>query len=99
MKIDQSAELTAFYKAYLAWVENGAPTDHAIFKRKYGLCSNFIDWADSETSIDELADQFEADGLNFLHPFNDSPEDYNRDTVSESHHLNEQRIAWVKSHV
>lgn len=106
MEIDQSAELTAFYKAYLAWVENDAPA-HKTFTRSYGLCHNVQAWcvANKTCWFDvclELDTQFWAAGLNEDYPFNDSmwpADDYTSESGRQEMHLNEKRITWVKSHV
>lgn len=106
MSKQQSELLTQFYKDYLAWLNAGAPIGK-IFTRSAGLCHNLSQWAGLfpeafEDLIDELQDQLEEDYGESDFPFNncDWPHEYYKHECAQRHtHLNEHRIAWVKSHV
>lgn len=98
-----SDELKAFYRAYLAWLDDGAPEPGA-FRRDTGLCGNL--WAaipERAARIqarDEMRDQFKATGLSRSLPFNtgyDTP-DYGDESFVYRCHLNPKRIAWVREH-
>jgi hypothetical protein len=97
-----SENLKSFLSAYLEWVDAGAPNT-APFKRRYGLCSNLDDWSrhlDSEerTALGkELDTMFKTDGLDMCHPF--GVDEYFEARERETQHLNQARIAWVRSKV
>ena len=100
-----SENLTAFLRAWLAWVEAGAPESDA-FERFAGLCSNFR-WymcgngaseSDREHAVFYLQDIFKSEGLDEDYPFG-GPDVYYEEAYDDTSHLNEQRIAWVRSKV
>lgn len=101
-----SDELKAFYRAYLAWLEAGAP-EGMPFLRGLGLCSSVPDVVTRAYSYDvrqEMKRQFREAGLNSTLPFNSHPgatEDlpnYGDECNSGACHLNPKRIAWVREH-
>lgn len=109
----QSTMLTEFYKAYLAWIESGAP-DRSPFSRATGLCANLERFCGSKglrypeiaLLLVEQGGLFKKAGLSEDYPFdnNDNPEDlpfYTYEIASDKreHHLNEARLNWVKSHI
>lgn len=106
MSKQQSELLTQFYKDYLAWVENGAPALNG-FTASYGLCYNLVIWcrANNQSWFEvalEMSNQFKRADLDRRYPFNDSmwpADDYTSEGERQEMHLNEKRIAWVKSHV
>jgi hypothetical protein len=97
-----SDHLKAFLSAYLEWVDAGAE-EGKPFARRWGLCSNLIDWSrtqgaeDHRALEDALDGLFAADGLDQCYPFgfDESFEARERETQ----HLNQARIAWVRSKV
>lgn len=97
--------LKAFYLAYAAWLDDGAPTEQSTFSRKYGLCANVRVYARNRDMLgddveNELRYQLIEAGLDYYLPFN-SPEtnDYWDDVSNEVQHLNPKRIAWVRNQV
>ena len=101
-----SPELQAFYNAYAAWLNKGAPETHnraqivtSTFTRNLGLCSNFdrymMDHAIRDTHIyaAEMYAQFECESYPFggLYKYTDEA----RENVL---HLNAERRAWVHKH-
>lgn len=103
-----SAALLSFYKAYAAWIADGAQSDE--FSRKTGLCSNcfdfFVDY-DAETFdynegmniAQELHLQFARAGLNASLPFNYDLEQYGDEVASAACHGNMQRLRWVNARI
>jgi hypothetical protein len=97
-----SEHLKAFLSAYLEWIEHGAP-QKLPFSRRYGLCSNLTDWArpldiEERIALEKALDRmFSADGLDQCHPF--GADEYFEAREDETQHLNEARIAWVRSKV
>ena len=102
----QSALLRQFYKAYVEWLDLGAP-DQIIFRRYFGLCSNLNNWATNnkiygQDAIDlsrEMQSQFRVAGGSVDYPFNRGDADlYTREVDFELAHENEQRNKWVRDH-
>jgi hypothetical protein len=108
----QSTLLTQFYRAYTAWIDDGAPK-RVLFRRDAGLCRNVMVWAEAigqeglqvRLLRDELRTQLKQAGMDMDYPF--SPADaqhgphhyyYSIETNAEICHLNERRIAWVREH-
>jgi hypothetical protein len=97
-----SENLKAFLRAWLDWVEAGAP-DCRPFKRRCGLCSNLDAWARAlvpDIRIDlegELELMFKVDGLDQCHPFGFDA--YFDARGSETQHLDTTRLAWVRSKI
>lgn len=97
----QSKELTAFYRAYAAWVEAGAP-NNGIFIRSNGLCSNAMCY--DHTVSKEMRNQFAEAGFPIIQgwgylPFNLGIEDYTHESDNAIAYLNEKRIKWVRDHL
>jgi len=100
----QSDKLTEFYRAYLAWIEAGAPIEHSMFSRSLGLChsswlfavgmDNYVEARDLEK---ELNDQFEDAGLDGAYPFNEG-ELWKYEREASYKHLNDKRLQWVIDH-
>lgn len=92
--MEQSKELTAFYDAYLNWLERGAP-NYDPFKRSLGLCNNLRRWMGivGSAARHEMTTQFKAAGLDESYPF-DPTEPYGLDFK----HDNPARIEWVRAH-
>lgn len=101
--MQQSEKLTQFYREYLKWVESGAPTDHHCFERKYGLCANLASSCESiavsGTLLEELITQFEDAGLTSAYPFDADIHAYKVNMEKLIHHLNPNRIQWVRDHI
>lgn len=107
----QSETLTAFYRAYAAWLDEGAP-EHPTLSRGYGLCQNLCNYCDDAglsraevcEAIDDLDTQFIDAGFEPNYPFNPgrSAEYLKEKYAGERHdgecHLNPARIAWVREH-
>lgn len=86
-----------FLQSYLDWVEKGAP-DGAPFLGEYGLCYNTELYDDLHNTnvkfeIDEILER--EFGENALFPFNQGKMIRYYDDAG-SHHLNEERINWIK---
>ena len=102
---EQSALLTQFYRAYAGWLDAGAP-DELPFCRSGGLCwmlwhylsCQAIPHNERKQLTNELEDQFEAAGLNYLFPFNDGEEGFSNEEETDTMHLNPRRIKWVRDH-
>lgn len=102
----QSESLTAFYDAYLDWLNKRARSKK--FSRKEGLCTNLIRFLGHEDDgkacipeIDEIQKQFGAAGLDRVLPFNSRAEGdpgYCNETFAGKAHTNKKRVAWVKAH-
>lgn len=105
----QSAELTKFYRDYLAWVESGAP-EHPVFDRDSGLCLQINRYTNDDIGnelADELENQFIDAGLCDTFPFNGGGvwfggaglSNYLAESSAHTCHLNEARMAWVRDHI
>lgn len=103
---EQSELLTQFYKDYLAWIDDGAPSQ-PTFKRHMGLCGNLRMWAihylcmndiEYREIRNELKEQFCAKFLDYLHPFHLFASEFNAEVDQDTCHLNVNRIQWVRSH-
>lgn len=101
----QSERLTQFYRAYAAWVDDGAPFI-PVFTRNSGLCRNLRLWSraiglGNQIIFDlsnEMRNQFLAARRNDSYPFDGHPLAYERDKAEQKLHLNEHRIKWVREH-
>lgn len=95
----QSAELTAFYRAYAKWLDDGAPEDKP-FARCFGLCSNTFRYSNEvgHRIENEMRIQFKNADLPVNYPFNDSSRYYDEEAAFNQMHLNPNRIQWVREH-
>lgn len=100
----QSQKLTEFYRAYLAWVLQGADVEHPTFSRSLGLCHNFWLFAggmdnrvEARDLENELSAQFKAAGLDKAYPFNNGNASLYEQEGSYKHY-NSQRLQWVIDH-
>lgn len=98
----QSELLTAFYRAYLAWVENGEGSKYR-FRDAVGLCANlnrFLSVEDpTADTLEEMEDQFVQAGLDLCYPFNNGEhQDYQDEMQSHEATSNVQRMKWVRDH-
>jgi hypothetical protein len=104
--------LTKFYRAYCAWVDDGAP-EIRVFRRDKGLCGNVMCWADAigknglctRLLRDELRMQFKHAGMDMEYPFNPAvtpqgPYHYYHSIEQPMAicHQNPKRIAWAREH-
>lgn len=90
-----SEQLKAFYKAYAAWLDAGAPQCFP-FKRHEGLCYNLRKWSDCNEELSgELLDQFVDADLDWEYPFDGNWDNYSGDDYK---HLNPARVSWVRKH-
>lgn len=89
--------LKEFYQAYAAWLDAGAP-DGQPFYRNVGLCHSLGKFGGDRDAYIEMGRQFEAAGLDYKYPFNNSQGDYYDMSGLYSHHLNPLRVQWVKNH-
>lgn len=93
-----------FCKAYVAWLDDGAPLNHQVFYRDQGLCSAFVRWAHGEghtpSSIAngrvQMEQMFARNG-HYSYPFGGFYM-YHADRRNETMHLNTARVAWVRRH-
>lgn len=93
----QSKELTEFYQAYLAWVQDGAPFG-AKFVRDSGLCLNLFRMYGRDIELyKEMKRQFQCANLDDSYPFDDKGEYYFA-CMNNCCHLNIKRIQWVTDH-
>ena len=89
--------LQAFYNAYAAWLDAGAP-QYEPFCREAGLCHNLGKFGGDRDAYIEMGRQFEAAGLDYRYPFNDGEADYLCHAFNDDQHTNPERIKWVKDH-
>lgn len=100
-----SESLKEFLSAWIQWVDAGAPNRNP-FERNLGLCVNFeyyleeigVTEGDADGEVYGLTDVFGADRLNRAYPFGGG-ELFYEESGADAMHLNEQRIAWVRSKV
>ena len=93
----QSKELTAFYRAYKQWLDDGAP-DSEPFYRSCGLCSSVEDVITEPFIVErELNCQFKDAELNPEYPFGGA--NYASRTQNKEQHLDPLRIKWVEDHL
>lgn len=101
--------LFKYLTQYMAWVDDGADPD--VFNPAHGLCDNLryrlhalaemrmctIEEADmAETELSELLSMLvDADSPDEEFPFG-GYDVYMRDAKARTHHLNPQRIEWVR---
>lgn len=90
-----SEQLKAFYKAYAAWLDAGAP-QHKPFDRTYGLCFVLEEFSACDYDLlEEMRQQFTDAGLCWEFPFDKCLSAYVED---DNKHLNPARVAWVRKH-
>lgn len=93
----QSKELTAFYRAYKQWLDDGAP-DKDPFHRCCGLCVSVEDFITEPFTVEEeLHYQFKDAGLNPDYPFGEWNYEYRSSNWEQ--HLDPLRIKWVEDHL
>jgi hypothetical protein len=93
-----SEHLKAYLSAYAAWVDAGAP-DGEPFDRCIGLCTNILNWEGRPPGlVAGLKAAFKADGLDKRYPFG-GEDQYDAAADNNEQHLNEQRLAWVRSKI
>jgi hypothetical protein len=87
--------LHAYLTDWLAWVDRGAP-DGEPYDRGVGLCTNAEQFdcnSDlNECALGSLIELFDGEEC----PFGGGL-DYHRDIMNRTQHLNEARLAWVRS--
>ena len=96
-----SNDLKEFYRAYKAWIDDGANLNHYRFKRRFGLCSNLLNFyynSDrANKALQEMCRQFEDAGLSADYPFDGCERKYFKaGLLRESHHTNPARNKWVE---
>lgn len=110
----QSDELTAFYQAYLAWLNADAPetdvfgTNAYGFARGSGLCANLRYfcfhhkcYGHHTVYVAEMLNQFVEAGLDKQYPFNRYSKDENSMSIEirqNTCHINPKRVQWVNDH-
>ena len=100
-----SERLREFLVDYLDWVEAGAGASD-VFDRFAGLCSNFrwhmsvmhVPECEKSAEVDELKSIFSCEGLDEDYPFG-GQDQYLYEANAKTAHLNEGRLAWVRSKV
>lgn len=106
--MNQSPELTEFYRVYYAWVMTmmyGSQINPFGFKTNTGLCGALRTFckgkdftADQYRKMDdEMTIQFKEAGLSWLFPFDDGLS-YSVANAENTMHLNKKRMNWVKEH-
>lgn len=107
--MNQSPELTEFYREYQKWIDAGAPVKDPIFERGMGLCPNLRMYIFEMCGMYEVHIPFSAEmkrqfieaGLDPDLPFNSKPmwsTDYQREANQDTCYLNPERLKWVKEH-
>jgi hypothetical protein len=108
--MNQSELLTQFYRAYVAWIDDGAP-EGILFERGHGLCMNLRKFSKAigldaqqlyETGL-EFVDQIVSAGLDIMYPFNAGERMYyliEQDLPGHgpSCHTNSIRLDWARNH-
>ena len=90
--------LKEFYKSYNDWLVAGAP-DGEPYLRSAGLCINLRRFAENHEPLQhEMNMQFLANGYRLRIPFNRDGS-YFTEATTNTCHLNQMRINWVKDHV
>lgn len=94
--------LQEFYNEINKWIKEGCH-NHVAFIKSAGICHNlerYMRFSDKRVSgiAMDMAEQFLDAGLEFLMPFNESPEDYRNECNNNTVFLNHKRIKWVKDH-
>jgi hypothetical protein len=105
--MSQSELLTQFYRAYVAWIDDGAP-EGIVFTRGNGLCSNLIRFIRGVTDSlctrrmvgNEMYGQFRTAfaAKDWGFPFNDNDSTYWTESGIYQCHLNQDRIKWARDH-
>jgi hypothetical protein len=103
--MQQSKELTEFYKAWLEWAEGDA-VEGMPFARDVGLCGNLTEyligkltnWEDITKVRDEVSLQFKVVYSTTLYPFG-GEETYDESCWNKTMHLCTIRLQWVKDHI
>jgi hypothetical protein len=99
-----------FLRSWINWVDAGAP-DNGLYSRNQALClakfsfgdQDGIEEVDSDRIIGkDLKRMFKEDGLHWNYPFYDMKDandssGYRKDESNMTMHLNERRLAWVRS--
>jgi hypothetical protein len=108
----QSELLTKFYRAYAAWIDDGAP-EILVFTRQHGLCHNLKTWLRAVDGVvipqtwyeldQEMRKQFRQARLHETFPFNRGDRMYyqiEQNTVASGPqcHSNANRLSWVNEH-
>ena len=89
--------LQAFYQAYAAWLDAGAPNGQPFY-RSSGLCSNLTRFTDDwEPLLNAMIDQFKEAGLDHEYPFN-GEESYYTHCQYGTQYVNPYRVEWVRKH-
>lgn len=97
--------LKTFLREWLTWAEGDA-LDDKPFKRRRGLCASFEYWLDARDihyrdindELELLNQAFKDDRLEECYPFGGVELFYDESDADEMH-LNESRLAWVRSKV
>lgn len=99
--VNQSKELTEFYRAYAKWLDEGAPHMQP-FVRDDGLCINIRKMVGYRFGLRaEMQEQFiQHMGKPMFYPFNVSKScrPYLVEANAYECHLNPARIQWVRDH-
>lgn len=96
-----SATLNDFFKAYIQWLEGGAPEEQP-FSREYGLCDNLDIFTEGDSgavgyslSI-ELGELFLSEGLSKRFPFDKDEDEFFNQSQLMCMHENPLRVVWVR---
>lgn len=99
-----------FLSDYLTWVDAGAPEKNDYgFCRGSAICDNLWDWEHYPENMHivdmtkALRSLFRRDGLCASYPFNPDSialaGSFDKEMEEGTHHLNKQRIEWVRKWV
>jgi len=99
--MEQSNELTRFYREYLKWIKDGTP-NHPLFSTDVGLCDCVLRYSNTNLKsiaiFKELRQQLRDAKLNVSYPFNYNGNDYSEEVRKKSAHQNDLRLQWVIQH-
>lgn len=104
--------LKQFYRELQAWIENGRPEDHPVFKQVYGVCDQLSKYLYKQVSqsklyvrvnVDEmmilLVNSFKESELNGVYPFNKgNPDRFLEEMDTGTLYQNPLRLDWIAEH-
>jgi len=101
MKKEQSALLTAFYRAFLFFADTGE--NPYKFSRANGLCGSLAKFLAATTEdyspCEEMYQQFKDAHLDVVYPFNNgSGFNYDHEMKTRNTTKNQTRLKWVRDH-
>lgn len=94
--INQSRQLSKFYKELSEWIAGGCTDEESVFDTNYGLCDNLYNWAYEQDLQAELRYQLRAEFGSAYYPFNNrDPQLYKEE---KNKYTNPERLDWIAEH-